>query len=132
MMNLHLSQAVAYRIGALPNCCHRNAMLAYLSLPQCAQWRYVEGWAITHEWPIEHGWLCAPNREIIDPTLALFDQHYIHTRYFPGNAFTEADITYCYSVEQLLSARHVTPLSYRIRWASSEHEAARLRAYASR
>lgn len=131
-MKLDLSQAMAHRIGALPNCCYRNAMLAYLLLPQSARWRYVEGWAITHEWPIEHGWLTEPAGEIVDPTLALFDQRYANARYFPGTSFSQADITYCYSVESLLPARHVTPLSYRIRWASSGHEAARVRAYACR
>src|SRR5436305_14770689 len=130
-MNLEHSRSIANLIGVLPNCCSRNSMLALLLLPQLAAWCYVEGWVICHEFPIEHGWLHSASGQIIDPTLALFDQRYVHARYFPGAAFTQADITYRYLAEQLLPAQHVTPLSYCFGWATSQHEAARVRAYAN-
>jgi hypothetical protein len=106
-------------------------MLGLLLYPQSRRWRYVGGWVITHEWPIEHGWLSSPYGEIVDPTLALFGLRYVNTRYFPGAAFSHADVTFCYEVEQLLSVRHVAPLSYHWSWASDAHEAARRLAYAS-
>lgn len=132
-MNLELSQSIATLIEALQNCCYRNAMLALLTLPQLATWRYVEGWVITSEWPIEHGWLLSPTGEVVDPTLALFGQRYTLACYFGGLSFGLSDLTYYYpSGDPLLNAQHITPLVYRSRWALPEYEAAKARAYARR
>jgi len=81
---------------------------------------------------IEHGWIMGPTGEIIDPTLALFGQHYALARYFPGPSFRYIDVDYFYSVEQLVSSGHVTPLSYRSSSALALHEQAKALAYESR
>lgn len=132
MMNFNLSHAVAHQIGALPNCCYRNAMLGILLCPQLARWQYVEGWVICRDWPIEHGWTMGPTGEVVDPTFALFGQRFLAACYFPGASFRCIDVDYYYSVAQLVEARHVTPLSYRSASALSLHEAAKTLAYASR
>ena len=107
-------------------------MLALLTIPELATFCYVEGWIITVDWPIEHGWLMGPTGEIIDPTLALFGQRFLSARYFPGAEFRYIDVDYYYSAEQLACVGHVTPLSYRSRSALPLHDAAKALAYASR
>ncbi len=131
-MQLDLSQQIATLIRVLPNCCYRNAMLTLLTLPQCAGWQYIEGWIIPNEWPIEHGWLLSMDQEIVDPTLALFNQRYIHTRYFPGASFSRTQVAYFYQAEQLSMEIYLRPLSYQQRWSSNQHEEARRLAYACR
>ena len=112
-MNLPLSARIAEQVGAQPHCCYRNAMLALQVIPILIEYVYIEGWVITHEWPIEHGWLANEKGEVIDPTLALFGTRYEYARYFPGASFCRNDVAFRWSVEQLLPAGHVTPISYR-------------------
>jgi len=134
MMNVPHSQMIASLVGALQNCCYRNAALALLTLPQLMRWYYVEGWVIAQECPIEHGWLLSSKGEIIDPTLALFGREYAPARYFACASFTLDDVRSVYHVEQLRTATHLDPLSSfpRFQWACSVHQAARQLAYARR
>jgi hypothetical protein len=85
-----ISIAAAVQIGAQAYRCWRNAMLAFLLLPERFPFgQYIEGWIVVpreRERRIEiteHGWIVDGDR-IIDPSIVLIEDQSQPVSYFPG------------------------------------------------
>ncbi len=92
--SLRVGDAVNARLGQ----CYRNAMLAAQHLyweesPDGGILRplYVEGYAVLHGVPIEHGWLLV-NGAVVDPTAAAFRDGVMFERYAPVLVWRVSDM----------------------------------------
>jgi hypothetical protein len=96
MIDQMLSHAVAAAVGAQPHVCWLNALRVVQGVPELAAARYVEGFIVLRELPIEpqeHAWI-ESGAWIIEPTLCLFDWWTPDAfKYFAGARFGRADLT---------------------------------------
>ena len=87
-VNVIKSRELAAQVDAQKKDCYRNSVLA-MQLVEGSM--YVEGYVILTDLvpiPIEHGWL-ESGGEVIDPTLALFDNDFSQYTYIPGKYYTQ-------------------------------------------
>lgn len=109
------SGQIAELAGSLQKACWRNASIGLLRA-WIEGWRdlsYVEGWMILDDIgvpiPVEHGWLVTDAGLIVEPTLVTtrgdsgIDS--IDNRYFPGVAYSHADVYH-----SLIVKRETPPL----------------------